>query len=105
MQEDAGLYSCLCILPGSEQRQGNLVGPMGQEYFAFTEPRVRDVLLQGVFLYVRDAVFLAVILSEDKAREDALAREIDELLVENGVFPEMRQIALQAAGRNLIVQA
>ena len=88
-------------MPGGEQRQGNLVGAVRQEDLAVREAEALDVVQESVLLDVRDAVFLAVVLTEHEARQRALVREVDEPFVECGVLPEVCEVALQACGRDL----
>lgn len=95
------MRSFLLVVPGSEQRQGNLVGAVCQEDLAIGQAEVLDVAQQIVLLDVRDAVFLAVVLPEHEARDGPVVREVDEPFIEGGILCKVREVTREARGRNL----
>ena len=74
---------------------------MCQEDLAIGQAEVLDVAQQIVLLDVRDSVFLSVVLPEHEARDGPVVREVNEPLVECGVFVKVGEVALQACRRDL----
>ena len=69
---------------------------MGEEDFAIGKPCVFDACHKIKLFNVRDAVRLAVILSEDKARENTFFFKIDQRAVDSFAVGITGEISVKA---------
>lgn len=73
---------------------------MSQEDFIGRQVLLMDITLKPFLFNVWDCVRFAIILPQNKLGNDTFLGEIDQCLIEDSIFFEVRQIAAKAFGRN-----